>query len=89
MWSYCRMLRILWTEYVCYKRRGPKKNGEEPILQVKKRRLQYLGHIQGKIVGKRSEGEEYPGLETYENGPASRLPTYSMMIANLSHRDGT
>jgi len=39
------------------------------------------------------EGEEHPDLGTYENGSASRSPTYSKpqfpLIANFRHGDGT
>lgn len=70
MWTYRRMLRIPWTEHVTnveVLRRMEK--GVEILHEVKKRKLQYLGHImrgqryeilqliiQGKIVGKRSVG---------------------------------
>lgn len=70
MWMYRRILRISWTERVTnveVLRRMQKE--KELILTIKKRKLQYLGHvmrgdkyqllqliIQGKIMGKRSIG---------------------------------
>ena len=70
MWMYRRMLRISWTQKITnveVMRRMHKER--EVILTIKKRKLQYLGHItrgrkyqllqtimQGKIAGKRSVG---------------------------------
>ncbi|KAI5752582.1 hypothetical protein M8J77_018365 [Diaphorina citri] len=70
MWTYRRILKISWTERVTNTEalRRIKKN-VEILEEVKKRKLQYLGHImrgtkyeilhliiRGKIVGKRSVG---------------------------------
>lgn len=70
MWIYRRILKISWTERVPNEEVLRKMNKEkEVLLTIKKRKLQYLGHVmrgekyqllqlivQGKIVGKRSIG---------------------------------
>lgn len=70
MWAYRRMLRISWTEHVTNVEVLRRMEKDVEIRhEVKKRKLQYLGHImrgpryeilqliiQGRIVGKRSVG---------------------------------
>jgi hypothetical protein len=70
LWMYRRILRISWTERVTNVEVLRRMNKEkEVIFTIKKRKLQYLGHItrgeryellriimQGKIAGKRSIG---------------------------------
>uniref|UniRef100_A0A8D8YAJ6 Uncharacterized protein n=1 Tax=Cacopsylla melanoneura TaxID=428564 RepID=A0A8D8YAJ6_9HEMI len=71
MWTYRRMLKISWTDKISNIRVLQKLNKEkEIIVTVKRRKLEYLGHImrnetkykllkcilQGKVQGKRSVG---------------------------------
>lgn len=71
MWTYRRMLKISWTDKISNIRVLQKLNKEKEImLTVKRRKLEYLGHImrnetkykllkcilQGKVQGKRSVG---------------------------------
>lgn len=71
MWTYRRILKISWTEKISNTRVLQKLNKEKEIMYtVKRRKLEYLGHImrnetkykllkcilQGKVEGKRNVG---------------------------------
>ncbi|CAG9829543.1 unnamed protein product [Diabrotica balteata] len=83
MWAYRLILRISWTEHVTNEEVLRRISKEREVgISIKKRKLEYLGHVMRQNKYRVLQlivqgGEDTRGSKTYGNGSDCHLLNYS------------